>query len=100
MSAAAQAVPVDRISDWLEELERIMQAFDTLPSAAQDAVNSVIESLARDTNTSDAEIAHLNALLALHKSSLDDGRQQRPTSRSQKRSYYADRIALSLSQSS
>ena len=100
MSAAAHVVPVDRMSDWLEELERIMKAFDALPSAAQEAVNSVAESLALDPNTSDADIAQLSALLALHKPSSDDERQQRPTSLSQKRTRYAHRIALSLSQSS
>ena len=100
MSPAAHVVPVDRMSDWLEELERIMKAFDALPSAAQEAVNSVVESLALDPNTSDAEIAQLNALLALHKPSADDGRQQLPTSLSQKRMRYAHRIALSLAQSS
>ena len=58
MSAAAHSFPVDRMSDWLEELERIMKAFDALPSAAQAAVKSVVESLVRDPDTSDAEIAH------------------------------------------
>jgi hypothetical protein len=88
------------MSDWLEELDRIMQAFDALPSAAQDAVNSAVESLVRDPDTSDAEIAHLNALLALRRPGSDDGRHQRRASLSQKRTQYAHRIALALSQSS
>lgn len=99
MSAAAHVVPVDRMRDWLEELERIMKAFDALPSAAQEAVNSVVESLALDPNTSDAEIAQLNTILARYKSSADDDRQQRPESLSQKRTRCAHRVALSLSPS-
>ena len=77
MSAAAHSFPVDRMSDWLEELERIMKAFDALPSAAQDAVKSVVESLVRDPDTSDAEIAHANALLARHTPHPEPGQRHR-----------------------
>ena len=101
MSAAAYSSPCDRMSDWLEELERTLQAFDALPSAAQDAVNSVVESIVHDPETSPAEISHLNALLALHAMlRSEDGRQQRRTSLSQKRTQYVHRVALALSQSS
>jgi hypothetical protein len=99
MTAAVYVLPADRMSDWLEELERILKEFDALPSAAQDAVNAVVESLVHDPNTPGAEIAHLNALLALHRTHSDDGRQQRRASLSQKRTQYAHRITLALSQS-
>ena len=64
MSTAAYSSPGDRMSDWLEELERILTGFDTLPSAAQDAVNSVVESLLHEPDPGDTEIDQLNALLA------------------------------------
>ena len=77
MSAAAYSSPCDRMSDWLEELERTLTAFDGLPRAAQDAVNAVVESFVHDPETSQAEISHLNALLALHgMPHSDDGRHQ------------------------
>jgi hypothetical protein len=98
MSAAAHSFPVDRMSEWLEELERVMKAFDALPSAAQAAVKSVVESLVRDPDTSDVEIAHLNALLALRRPGSDDGRHQRRASLSHKRTQYAHRAALALPQ--
>ena len=100
MSAAAYVSPADRMSDWLEELERILKEFDALPSAAQDAVNSVVGSLLRDPNTRDVEIVHLNALLALHRMRSDDGRKPHRASLSQKRTQYAHRITLALSQGS
>jgi hypothetical protein len=78
-----------------------LQAFDGLPCAAQDAVNAVVESFVHDPETSQAEISHLNALLALHgMPHSDDGRHHRRTSLSQKRPQYAHRAALALSQSS
>jgi hypothetical protein len=100
MSAAAYSSPVDRRSDWLEELERTLKAFDALSSAAQDAVNAVVESFVHDPATSQAEISHLNALLALHgMPQSDDGRHQRRANFSQKRTQYTHRAALALSQS-
>ena len=101
MSAAVYSSPCDRISDWLEELERTLTAIDGLPRAAQDAVKAVVESFAHDPETNQAEISHLNALLALHgMPHSDDGRHRRRTSLSQKRTQYAHRAALALSQSS
>ena len=101
MYAAAYSSPCDRMSDWLEELERTLQAFDGLPRAAQDAVNVVVEAFLADRETSPAEISHLNALLALHGMPYsDDGRHQRRASPSRKRTQYAHRVALALSQSS
>ena len=100
MSAAAYSPPADRTSDWLEELERILKEFDALPSHAQDAVSSVINSLLHDPDTSDVEITHLNALLARHRPRSDDRRQQHRPSLSQERTQFAHRIALTLSQSS
>lgn len=88
------------MSERLEELKRIMKAFDALASAAQAAVKCVVESLVRDPDTSDVEIAHLNALLALRRPGSDDGRHQRRASPSRKRTQYAHRVALALSQSS
>jgi hypothetical protein len=86
------------MSDWLEELERTFTAFDALPSAAQDAVNAVVESFVRDPETSQAEISHLNALLALHgMPQSGDGRHQRRANFSQKPTQYAHRITLALS---
>ncbi len=67
MGVAVYTLPVDRPCDWLEELERILKRFDAMSSVAQDAVGSVVESLLHDPATSDAEIAHANALLAGHK---------------------------------
>jgi hypothetical protein len=88
------------MSDWLEELERTLKAFDALPSAAQDAVNAVVESFVRDPETNQAEISHLNALLALHgMQKSDDGRHQRRAHFPQKPTQYAHRVALALSQS-
>ncbi len=78
------------MSDWLEELERILTGFDTLPSAAQDAVNAVVESLLHDPDNGDAEIAQLNALLAARSPGYD-GRHQRRVSLVQKRTRYAHR---------
>ena len=89
------------MSEWLEELKRIMKAFDALASAAQAAVKCVVESLVRDPDTSDVEISHLNALLALRgMPRSDDGRHQRRASLSHKRTQYAHRAALALSHSS
>jgi hypothetical protein len=88
------------MSEWLEELERVMKAFDALPSAAQAAVKSIVESLVRDPDTSDVEIAHLNALLALRNpvqttGGISVGRAFHTSERS-----YAHRGALALSHSS
>jgi hypothetical protein len=89
------------MSDWLEELERTLTAFDALPRPAQDAVNSVVESFVHDPETSQAEISHLKTLLAPHgMPRSDDGRQQRRANLSQKRTQYAHRVALAFSQSS
>ena len=94
----AYSSPVDRMSDWLEELERTLTAFDALPRAAQDAVNSVVESFVQDPETSQAEISRLNALLMLRAMPhSDDGRHQRRASLSHKRTQYAHRVALALS---
>ena len=98
MSAApACAFPVDRISDWLEELEQTLQGFDALPIAAQHAVRSVVDSIAHDPVTSDAEIARLDGLLAAYRPGSDDWRDQRRASISRERTQYARRIALALS---
>jgi hypothetical protein len=66
MGVAAYTLLVDRQCDWLEELERILERFDAMSSIAQDAVGSVVESFLHDPDTTAAEIAHVNALLARH----------------------------------
>jgi hypothetical protein len=67
MGLAVYTLPVDRQCDWLDELERILKRFDAMSNAAQDAVSSVVESFLHDPDTTDAEIAHVNALRARHK---------------------------------
>ena len=95
MSAALACVfPVDRISDWLEELERTLQGFDPLPIAAQHAVRSTVDSIARDPATSDAEIAQLNLLLAAYRPGSHDWRHQRRANLPTKRPQHGHRITL------
>lgn len=77
MAAAAYTPSVERTSDWLEELERILKGFDAIPSAARDAVRSVVESLVHDPDTTDAEIGYASALLADHAQRLPEAPPQR-----------------------
>jgi len=67
MGAAAHTLPVDRQSDWLVELERVLDDWDAIPVAAQDAVYLVVESLLDDPSNSDTDVAHALALVARHK---------------------------------
>jgi hypothetical protein len=67
MGAAAHTLPVDRQSDWLVELERILDEWDAISVAAQDAVYLVVESLLEDPGNSQADIAQALALVARHK---------------------------------
>ena len=67
MGAAAHTLPVDRQSDWLVELERILDEWDAISVAAQDAVYLVVESLLDDPGNSQADIAQALALVARHK---------------------------------
>jgi len=67
MGAAAHTLPVDRQSDWLVELERILDEWDAISVAAQDAVYLVVESLLEDPSNSQADIAQALALVARHK---------------------------------
>lgn len=67
MGAAAHTLPVDRQSDWLVELERILDEWDAISVAAQDAVYLVVESLLEDPDNSQADIAQALALVARHK---------------------------------
>jgi len=63
MVAAAYELPsVDRNCDWLAELEQIVSR--SLPSAAQVAVRSVVESLLRDPEATALELTQAHALLA------------------------------------
>jgi hypothetical protein len=67
MSAAAHTIPVDRQSDWLVELERILDEWDAISVAAQDAVYLVVDSLLDDPGNSEADVAQALALVARHK---------------------------------
>jgi len=67
MGAAAHTLPVDRQSDWLVELERILDEWDAISVAAQDAVYLVVASLLEDPGNSQADIAQALALVARHK---------------------------------
>lgn len=63
MTAAAASSPSDsRTSDLLEELEQVLKQFDTLSSAAQEAVGSVVESLLRESDLTTAEFTQLNTV--------------------------------------
>lgn len=64
MGAAAHTLPVDRQSDWLVELERILDDWNAISIAAQDAVCLVVESLLEDPGNSEADVAQAVALLA------------------------------------
>jgi hypothetical protein len=64
VAAAYEVRSVDRNCDWLAELEQIVSRLEALPSAAQDAVRSVVESLLRDPETTALERVHAHALLA------------------------------------
>ena len=101
MSAApSRGFPVDRISDWLQELEHTLQGFDALPIAAQHAVRSAVDSIAHDPLTSNAERARLDGLLAAYRPGSTDPRHQRRANIPTKRTQHAHRITLALSQSS
>jgi hypothetical protein len=65
MGAAAYTLPVDRQSDWLVELERILDDWDAISNAARHAVALVVGSLLEDPGNSETDIAHAHALLAL-----------------------------------
>lgn len=64
MGAAAYTLPVDRQSDWLVELERIMEDWDAMPVAARDAVALVVESLIEDSGSSLDDVLHARTLLS------------------------------------
>jgi hypothetical protein len=64
VAAAYEVRSVDRNCDWLAELEQLVGRFEALPSAAQDAVRSVVESLLRDPETTALERVNAQALLA------------------------------------
>jgi len=75
MSAAAYTLPVDRQSDWLAELERILDRWDGMPPGARNAVNTVVESLLSDPESSVADVLLARALLTNH-----ERRRLRPAS--------------------
>lgn len=59
---AAAASSDHRTSDLLEELEQIVKQLDTLSSAAQEVIRTVVQSLLGEGDLTAAEITHLNAL--------------------------------------
>jgi hypothetical protein len=67
MGAAAYTLPVDRQSDWLMELERILEDWDAISIAARDAVVLVVESLLEDPGNSESDMAQALTLLAQRK---------------------------------
>jgi hypothetical protein len=75
MSAAAYTLPVDRQGDWLAELERILNRWDGMTTAARDAVGTVVETLLDDPESSETEVALARALLTDH-----ERRRLRPAS--------------------
>jgi len=64
MGVAAYALPVDRRSEWLEELERILDQWDGLSIAARAAVIAVLESFLGDGETPELESIRARVLLA------------------------------------
>jgi hypothetical protein len=64
MAAAAYTLPVDRQSDWLVELERILDGWDTLSGAAREAVFAVVESLLGEPGCVPAEYFAAHELFA------------------------------------
>jgi hypothetical protein len=69
MGAAAHLLPADRNGDWIEELERILIRFDELSESAKDAIGSVVRSILRESDATDADVDHVDALLARHSAS-------------------------------
>ena len=70
MAAAAYTLPVDRQSDWLVELERIVDDWVALPEAARVAVDRVLESMLADPGSSATDAAHAHVLLARARAEL------------------------------
>ena len=99
MSAAAYSSSVDRTSDWLAELEVALKRFEAIPSAAQDAVRSVVESLLNDPETTKGEIAYARALLANSDRRSEDTRHRREPSLLEQPIHYGFRVALTRPQS-
>ncbi len=67
MVAAVYTLPVDRVCESLEELDRIVKRVDAMSSPVRIAVPSVVESILEDLDLTGEERAHLAALLAQHK---------------------------------
>jgi hypothetical protein len=67
MSAAAHPLPADRRCDWLEELERILSRSDEMSEGAKRAIGSVVQSILREMDATDAEVGHVDALWARHR---------------------------------
>jgi hypothetical protein len=62
--SAACAFPVDRQTEWREELERMLADWNGLPAAARAAVRTVVESVLSEPDISTAEAALVQELLA------------------------------------
>jgi hypothetical protein len=70
MGAAGYTLPADRQSDWLVELERIVDDWGAIPDAARVAVGRVLESVLVDPASSVADVTHAQVLLARAHSDL------------------------------
>ena len=61
--SAALIVPVDRETEWREELARILAAWTAMPTAARAAVRAVVTSLLSEPDISTAEAALVHELI-------------------------------------
>jgi hypothetical protein len=77
MGAAAHPLLVDRICDWLEELERILHRFDEMSETAHAAIASVVQSILQETDITDAEAGYVSTLWARHSARSDTPRRER-----------------------
>ena len=66
MGAAAHPLPADRTCDWIEELEQILSRFDEMSESAKGAIGSVVQSILRESDATDADVRYVDALLARH----------------------------------
>jgi len=62
--SAACAFPVDRQTEWRDELERMLAGWNAMPAAARAAVRTVVESVLSEPDISTAEAALVHELLA------------------------------------
>jgi hypothetical protein len=88
--SAACAFPVDRQTEWKEELERILADWSAMPEAARAAVRTVIASLLSDVDVSASEAALVQDLLARRVRAASTTRPEVSVSRFTTRRRHAD----------